>query len=106
MENVTKKVPDDYVIATGKQFSVKEFINLSLKALNIKYRWKGKGIKSKCFDHNGNCIIECKKRYYRPLEVDSLIGDASKAKKELKWKPKKNIYQLINEMIEKEFQND
>ena len=101
-----KKVPDDYVIATGKQFSVKEFINLSLKALNIKYRWKGKGIKSKCFDHNGNCIIECKKRYYRPLEVDSLIGDASKAKKELKWKPKKNIYQLINEMIEKEFQND
>ena len=101
-----KKIPDDYVIATGKQFSVKEFINLSLKALNIKYKWKGKGINSKCFDNNGNCIIECKKRYYRPLEVDSLIGDASKAKKELKWKPKKNIHQLINEMIEKEFQND
>ena len=101
-----KKNPDDYVIATGKQFSVKEFINLSLKALNIKYKWKGKGIKAKCFDSEGNCIIECKKRYYRPLEVDSLIGDAAKARKELNWKPKKNIHQLIKEMIDEEFKND
>ena len=101
-----KKIPDDYVIATGKQFSVKEFINLSLKSLNIKYKWKGKGINSKCFDNNGNCIIECKRRYYRPLEVDSLIGDARKARKELNWKPKKNIYQLINEMIKEEFKDN
>ncbi len=94
-----KRKPDDYVIATGKQYSVKQFINLALKELKIKYFWKGKGIDSKCFDKNGNCIIECNKRYFRPLEVDSLIGDSRKARKELKWKPKKNVKKLIKEMI-------
>jgi GDPmannose 4,6-dehydratase len=98
-----RKKPDDYVIATGKQYSVKQFVNLSLKALGIKFYWKGKGIKSKCFDNKDRCIIECNKRYFRPLEVDSLIGDAKKAKKELNWRPKKNIHQLINEMIKEEF---
>ena len=101
-----RKIPDDYVIATGKQYSVKQFINLSLKALDIKFYWKGEGIKSKCFNDKGKCIIECNKRYFRPLEVDSLIGDAKKAKKELKWTPKKNIHQLINEMIKEELKNN
>ena len=101
-----QKKPDDYVIATGKQFSVKEFVNLSLNALNIKFRWQGKGVNSKCYDENGRCIIECKKRYYRPLEVESLIGDARKARKKLNWKPRKNIHKLIDEMIEEEFKKD
>ena len=102
MENVAKKTPEDYVIATGKQYSVKQFINLSLKSLGIKFYWKGKGVNSRCYDLNGNCIIESNKRYYRPLDVQSLIGDARKAKKELNWSPKKNIYQLIKEMIKAE----
>ena len=97
-----RKTPEDYVIATGKQYSVKQFINLSLKSLGIKFYWKGKGVNSRCYDLNGNCIIESNKRYYRPLDVQSLIGDARKAKKELNWSPKKNIYQLIKEMIEAE----
>ena len=97
-----RKTPEDYVIATGKQYSVKQFINLSLKSLGIKFYWKGKGVNSRCYDLSGNCIIESNKRYYRPLDVQSVIGDARKAKKELNWSPKKNIYQLIKEMIKAE----
>jgi GDPmannose 4,6-dehydratase len=100
-----KKTPQDYVISTGKQYSVKDFINLSLKELTIKYHWKGKGINEKCYDDKGNCIIECDKEYYRPLEVDTLLGNSSKARKELNWKPKYNISKLIKEMINTELRN-
>jgi len=98
-----KKVPSDYVIATGKQYSVKQFLNLTLKELAIKHTWRGKGIKSKCYDSKGNCIVECDKEYYRPLEVDTLLGDARKARKELKWKPKINIEMLVKEMVSSEY---
>ena len=100
-----KKTPDDYVISTGKQYSVKDFINLSLKELNIKYHWRGKGIHQKCYDEKGNCFIECDKEYFRPLEVDTLLGDSSKARKELNWKPKYNIANLVKEMTSKELSN-
>ena len=100
-----KKTPDDYVISTGKQYSVKDFINLSLKELNIKYYWKGKGIHQKCYDEKGNCFIECDEEYFRPLEVDTLLGDSSKARKELNWKPKYNIANLVKEMTSKELSN-
>ncbi len=94
-----KKTPNDYVIATGKQYSVKNFVDLVLKELDIKYKWVGKGINSKCFDNNGNCIIECSKKYFRPLEVDTLLGNANKAKRELNWKPKYKINDLVKEMV-------
>ena len=100
-----KKTPDDYVISTGKQYSVKDFINLSLKELNIKYYWKGKGIHQKCYDEKGNCFIECDKEYFRPLEVDTLLGDSSKARKELNWKPKIKIKMLVKEMVSEELSN-
>jgi len=100
-----KKTPDDYVISTGKQYSVKDFINLALKELNIKYHWKGKGIHQKCYDEKGNCFIECDKEYFRPLEVDTLLGDSSKARKELNWKPKYNIIKLVKEMVSEELSN-
>ena len=96
------KTPSDYVIASGKQYSVKEFVNLTLNELKIKFSWKGKGIKSKCFDDKGRCIIECDKEYFRPLEVDTLLGNSRKAFRELKWKPKIHIKQLIKEMVESE----
>ena len=80
--------PDDFVVATGQQYSVRDFIELALKELDIKFKWKGKGINSKCYDSNGNCIIQCDKKYYRPLEVDTLLGDSKKARKILNWKPK------------------
>ena len=97
-----KKSPSDYVIATGKQYSVKNFVNMVLKALDIKFFWRGKGIKSKCYMSNGKCIIQCDKKYFRPLEVDTLLGDSRKAFKELNWKPKKNIQKLIEEMVSTE----
>ena len=99
------KIPKDYVISTGKQYSVRNFVNLSLKELNIKYFWKGKGINEKCYDDKGNCIIECDKEYFRPLEVDTLLGDSSKARKELNWKPKYNIKKLVKEMVIAELKN-
>ena len=100
-----KKTPSDYVISTGKQYSVKQFVNLVLNELKIKYFWKGKGINSKCYDHNGRCIVECDKEYYRPLEVDTLLGDSRKARKELNWRPKTNINGLVKEMVNHELKN-
>ena len=96
------KKPDDYVISTGKQYSIKDFANLVMLELDIKFSWKGKGINAKCYDINGNCIIECDKAYFRPLEVDTLLGDSSKARKILKWKPKTHIKELVKEMVKVE----
>ena len=95
-----KKVPSDYVISTGKQYTVKQFVNLVLNRLNIEFVWKGKGINEKCFDKNGNCLVACDKEYFRPLEVDTLLGNPSKAKRELNWKPKTSLKELVNEMVD------
>ena len=94
-----KKKPSDYVISTGKQFTVKQFVNLVLQELKIKYRWRGKGINERCYNENGNCIVACDKEYFRPLEVDTLLGNSKKARKELKWKPKTSIKTLVKEMV-------
>jgi GDPmannose 4,6-dehydratase len=96
--------PDDYVIATGKNHTVKEFINKCAKILKIKIYWKGEGIKTKAYDAKGNCIIECSKKYFRPAEVDILLGDSTKAKKVLKWKPKISFENLVKEMINDDLQ--
>ena len=98
-----QKRPDDYVIATGRQYSIKQFINLTAKKLNMRLIWRGKGINEKGYNKFGFPIIECDKNYFRPLEVDTLLGSAKKARKLLKWKPKSNINLLIQEMIESEY---
>ena len=94
-----QKNPKDYVIATGVNYTVRDFINEALKVLKIKVVWKGKGVNSKAYNENGKCIIECSKKYFRPTEVDQLLGDPSKAKKDLNWKPKYNFKKLVKEMI-------
>jgi GDPmannose 4,6-dehydratase len=94
-----RKKPDDFVIATGQQYSVKEFINFTAKELGILIQWKGRGINEKGY-WNNKCIIEIDKQYFRPTEVNSLKGDSSKAKRILGWKPNINIKSLIKEMIE------
>ena len=94
-----QKKPEDFVIATGKQYTVKQFINLVCKQLEIKIKWKGKGLKEIAYDDKGQVIIKIDKSYFRPTEVDSLLGDASKARKTLNWKPKINIKDLIKDMI-------
>ncbi len=90
--------PDDFVIATGKQHSVRDFVNESAKSLDMKITWKGEGINEKAFDEKGRNIVAIDKRYYRPSEVDSLLGDASKAKKILGWKPRISFEELVSEM--------
>ena len=91
--------PEDFVICTGKQYTIKQFINMVARQLKIPIKWRGKGIKEKAYDKKNNCIIECHKKYFRPTEVDTLRGDFSKAKKELKWKPENDINSLIKDMI-------
>jgi GDPmannose 4,6-dehydratase len=93
-----QKKPQDFVIATGVQYTVKEFINLSAKKLNMKLLWKGKNFKEKAY-YNNKPIIEIDPKYFRPAEVDSLKGNAQKAKKDLRWKAEYDINSLIEEMI-------
>jgi GDPmannose 4,6-dehydratase len=98
------KKPDDYVVATGKQYSVKNFINYVAERLNIKIIWKGKGIKEKGY-LDTRVIIKIDKKYFRPAEVETLLGDSSKAKRFLKWKPKFDIHAVIEEMVNAELKN-
>ncbi len=100
-----QKEPEDYVIATGIQYSIKEFINLTAKKLNFNITWKGKGTKEKGYNEKGKVIIECDKKYLRPLDVNTLLGDARKARRKLKWKPTVNIKTLISEMIDHEYKD-
>ena len=99
-----QKEPDDYVIATGIQYSIKQFINITAKKLSLKINWKGRGMNEKGYNEKGIAIIECDKNYFRPLDVNTLLGNAKKARKKLKWKPVENINTLIDEMIEFEYQ--
>ena len=100
-----QKKPDDYVIGTGKTFTIKDFVNKSAKKIGFNLKWVGKGIQEKAINiENKKVIIECKKRYFRPLEVDFLRGNALKAKKLLKWSPKLSINYLIDEMIQHEIE--
>ena len=98
-----QKKPDDYVIATGAQYSIKQFVNKTAKQLKMRIFWRGKGLKEKAYNEKGIPIIECNKNYFRPLDVNTLIGDAKKARIKLKWKPSVNIDSLIKEMIEFEY---
>ena len=100
-----QKNPGDYVIATGKQYSIKQFVNFTAKKLDMKIIWKGKGINEKGYDQKNNIIIECDKNYFRPLDVNTLLGDATKARKILKWKPSANIDTLIDEMILEQYKS-
>ena len=98
-----QKKSDDYVIATGKQYSIRQFIGFVAKKLNMKISWKGKGLNEIGYDVlNKKKIISVDKNYIRPLDVNTLLGNAAKARRELKWKPQINIHTLIDEMINEE----
>jgi GDPmannose 4,6-dehydratase len=96
-----QKRPKDYVISSGKQYSVKYFVYLVAQELGIKIIWKGKGLNEKGYLNNKK-IISIDKKYFRPAEVVSLLGDSSKARKELKWKPCYDIYSLVKDMVSEE----
>ena len=91
--------PEDYVIATGIQHSVRDFIEISANQLGIKIQWEGKGLQEKGYDQKGKCIIKVSERYFRPSEVETLLGDPRKAQKKLGWKPKISFKELVSEMV-------
>jgi GDPmannose 4,6-dehydratase len=92
----------DYVIATGEQHSVREFVELAGSFLGMKVTWEGTGADEKGRDQDGNIIVAVDPRYYRPTEVETLLGDASKAKRELGWQPRTPFRELVREMVEED----
>jgi len=92
-------VAEDFVIATGHQYSVREFVNSAADHIGINLTWRGSGVEEKAYDSRGNCVVAIDPRYFRPAEVDSLLGDASKAHSKLGWKPKTSFSELVKEMV-------
>lgn len=92
--------PQDYVIATGQQYSVREFIHRCAERLELELIWEGSGIEERAIDRNGNVVVAIDPRYFRPTEVETLLGDPSKAQRELGWTPRTSFGQLVDEMVE------
>lgn len=95
--------PEDFVIATNEQKSVREFVDIAAKELGMKITWKGSGVDEKGYDDNQKCIVAVDPRYFRPAEVESLLGDATKAKEKLGWTPKISFAELVQEMVKTDF---
>jgi GDPmannose 4,6-dehydratase len=96
--------PEDFVIATGKQYSVRDFVNVAAKELDMKLTWKDKGVEEKGYWQD-NCIVQVDPRYFRPTEVETLLGDPSKAKQKLGWSPKITFYELVAEMVREDYKS-
>ena len=97
--------PEDFVIATGVQYSVRDFVDAAAKELGITITWKGEGVDEKGYDQDGRCIVSVDPRYFRPTEVESLLGDASKAKALLGWTPKTTFDELVAEMVREDLKS-
>jgi len=89
----------DYVIATGVQYTVREFVSLAGEFLDIPLQWQGSGEDEAARDNNGNVLVAVDQRYFRPAEVTTLLGDSSRAHYELGWKPKIDFRMLVQEMV-------
>ena len=97
--------PEDFVIATGMQYSVRDFAEIAAKELGIAIKWKGKGVDEKGYDADGKCIVQVDPRYFRPTEVETLLGDPSKAKQKLGWTPKITFHELVTEMVREDLKS-
>jgi GDPmannose 4,6-dehydratase len=91
--------PEDFVIATGVQYSVRDFVDAAGAEIGITVDWRGKGVDEKGYDAQGNCIVQVDPRYFRPTEVETLLGDATKAREKLGWTPRITFAELVAEMV-------
>jgi GDPmannose 4,6-dehydratase len=99
-----QKRPEDYVIATGVQHSVRDFVNLAAEQLRMSLTWKGEGIDERATDESGRVVVAVDPRYFRPAEVDTLLGDAAKAREKLGWAPRVSFRDLVQEMVAADFE--
>jgi len=97
--------PVDYVIATGVQYSVRDFTDAAAIELGFEIKWEGEGINEKGYDSSGKCIVCVDPRYFRPTEVETLLGDATKARQQLGWTPKTTFQELVKEMVKEDLQS-
>ena len=100
-----QEIAEDFVIATGVQYSVRDFVNAAAKELNMQIIWRGKGVDEKGYNANGKCIVQVDSRYFRPTEVETLLGDPSKAKQKLGWIPKITFDELVAEMVGEDYKS-
>jgi GDPmannose 4,6-dehydratase len=91
--------PEDFVIATGQRHTVREFVEVAARCIDLDIEWRGTGEKEKGYDQSGRCVVAVDPRYFRPSEVDTLLGDASKAREKLGWTPQVTFEQLVKEMM-------
>ena len=99
-----QKTPEDFIIATGNQYSVRDFINVAAKELEMDVKWEGSGVKEKGYLNNSTkAIVSVDSRYFRPTEVDSLLGNPKKAREKLSWTPKISFEQLVSEMVQEDY---
>lgn len=92
--------PEDFVIASGVQYSVREFVDCAAAEMGMKLTWRGHGVDEKGYDSEGRCIVEVDPRYFRPTEVETLLGDATKAREKLGWVPQTSFAELVTEMAQ------
>lgn len=100
-----QEVPEDFVIATGVQYSVRDFVNVAAKELGIQITWQGRGVEETGTDQNGKVIVKVDPRYFRPTEVETLLGDPSKAKEKLGWTPQTSFDELVSEMVREDLKS-
>jgi GDPmannose 4,6-dehydratase len=96
--------PEDFVIATGEQHSVRDFVRLAADELGIELSWIGSGVEEKAVDQAGKVVVAVDRRYFRPAEVQTLLGDATKARQKLGWKPRTNFRELVREMVQSDLE--
>jgi GDPmannose 4,6-dehydratase len=97
--------PEDYVIATGEQHSVRDFVDAAAAEVGIRVSWKGEGADEKGYDEKGRCIVAVDPRYFRPTEVETLLGDPTKAREQLGWTPRIRFAELVSEMMREDLKS-
>jgi len=97
--------PEDFVIASGMQYSVRQFVEIAASELGIHITWQGQGVEEKGYDGQGRCIVQVDSRYFRPTEVETLLGDPSKARQKLGWTPKITFQELVAEMVREDLKS-